>query len=199
TVAADMAAQGGVSPAVVPQAPVKPLSARVFDILLWGGLAVILIASFGKVDMQNFGRLFSGSENIRTYGAELLHPDWAAIFPAGDFWTSLRTIFTQPTASLAGQMWLTVQIALWGTFLAVFLALPLSLMASRNIAPGWMVFIVRRVMDLLRSIPDLVIATLFIVAVGLGPLAGVLALALNTGGVLAKLFSEAVESIDKGP
>ena len=54
-------------------------------------------------------------------------------------------------------------------------------------------------MDLLRSIPDLVIATLFIVAVGLGPLAGVLALALNTGGVLAKLFSEAVESIDKGP
>jgi phosphonate transport system permease protein len=96
-------------------------------------------------------------------------------------------------------MWLTVQIALWGTFLAVFLALPLSLMASRNIAPGWMVFIVRRVMDLLRSIPDLVIATLFIVAVGLGPLAGVLALALNTGGVLAKLFSEAVESIDKGP
>jgi phosphonate transport system permease protein len=73
-------------------------------------------------------------------------------------------------------------------------------MASRNIAPGWMVFVVRRFMDLLRSIPDLVIATLFIVtAVGLGPLAGVLALALNTGGVLAKLFSEAVESIDKGP
>jgi phosphonate transport system permease protein len=44
-----------------------------------------------------------------------------------------------------------------------------------------------------------VIGTLFIVAVGLGPFAGVMALALNTGGVLAKLFSEAVESIDKGP
>ena len=94
---------------------------------------------------------------------------------------------------------LSVQIALWGTFIAVFIAVPLGLAAARNIAPGWIVWPVRRVMDLLRSIPDLVIATLFIVAVGLGPLAGVLALALNTGGVLAKLFSEAVESIDKGP
>ena len=54
-------------------------------------------------------------------------------------------------------------------------------------------------MNLLRSIPDLVMGTMFIVAVGLGPFAGVMALALNTGGVLAKLFSEAVESIDKGP
>jgi ABC-type methionine transport system permease subunit len=58
---------------------------------------------------------------------------------------------------------------------------------------------VRRLMDLLRSIPDLVLGTLFLVAVGLGPFAGVMALMLNTGGVLAKLFSEAVESIDKGP
>ncbi|HEX4709781.1 phosphonate ABC transporter, permease protein PhnE, partial [Phenylobacterium sp.] len=57
----------------------------------------------------------------------------------------------------------------------------------------------RLLMNLLRSIPDLVLGTLFIVAVGLGPFAGVLALALNTGGVLAKLFSEGVESIDKGP
>ena len=71
--------------------------------------------------------------------------------------------------------------------------------AARNIAPNWVVWPVRRVMDLLRSIPDLVIGTLFIVAVGLGPLAGVLAIALNTGGVLAKLFSEAVEAIDPQP
>jgi phosphonate transport system permease protein len=54
-------------------------------------------------------------------------------------------------------------------------------------------------MDVLRSVPDLVMGTLFIVAVGLGPLAGVLAIAFNTAGVLAKLFSEAVESIDHGP
>jgi len=54
-------------------------------------------------------------------------------------------------------------------------------------------------MDLIRSVPDLVIGTAFLVAVGLGPFAGVMALALNTGGVLAKLFAEAVEAIDRGP
>ena len=76
---------------------------------------------------------------------------------------------------------------------------PLGLAAARNIAPVWVVTPVRWVMNLLRSVPDLVIGLLFVTAVGLGPLAGVLAITLNTAGVLAKLFSEAVESIDKGP
>ena len=57
----------------------------------------------------------------------------------------------------------------------------------------------RFLMNLLRAAPDLVIGTLFIVAVGLGPQAGVMAIAVNTGGVLAKLFSEAVEAIDPRP
>ena len=54
-------------------------------------------------------------------------------------------------------------------------------------------------MDLLRAVNELVMGTAFLVAVGLGPLAGVLALALHNTGVLAKLFSEAVEAIDKAP
>ena len=165
----------------IPRPPSKSLSAWLMDLLLWGGIAVVLLISFDKVDMANLPKLVTNQESIRTYGRELLRPDF----------TNWR--------HLVGLMWLTVQIALWGTFIAVFIAVPLGLAAARNIAPAWIVWPVRRVMDLLRSIPDLVIATLFIVAVGLGPLAGVLALALNTGGVLAKLFSEAVESIDKGP
>jgi phosphonate ABC transporter permease subunit PhnE len=168
-------------PAVVPAAPKKSMASWSLDLLLWGGFGVILLAAFDRVDLPNVVNLLSNSENMRTYGRDFLNPD-----------------FTQ-WRSMVGQMWLTVQIALWGTFLAVFLAVPLSLMASRNLSPAWLVWPVRRVMDLLRSIPDLVIGTLFIVAVGLGPLAGVLAIALNTAGVLAKLFSEAVESIDKGP
>lgn len=167
--------------AEVPPPPVKSMGTWSLDMLLWGGLAIILIASFGRVDMPNLGNLFTNTENMRNYGRDFLSPDFSN-------WKLL-----------VGQMWLTVQIALWGTFLAVFLAVPLSLMASRNLAPAWLVWPVRRVMDLLRSIPDLVSATLFIVAVGLGPLAGVLAIGLNTAGVLAKLFSEAVESIDNGP
>jgi len=168
-------------PAAVPEAPRKSLAAWSLDVLLWGGFAIILLAAFNRVDLPNIVNLFSNSENMRNYGRDFLNPDFTDWRP------------------LVGQMWLTVQIALWGTFLAVFLAVPLSLMASRNLSPAWLVWPVRRVMDLLRSIPDLVIGTLFIVAVGLGPLAGVLAIGLNTAGVLAKLFSEAVESIDKGP
>ena len=164
-----------------PEPPQKSAAAWSLDLLLWGGLALVLLVSFDRVDLGNLGRVIENSQNIRTYGRDLLNPDW----------TNWR--------QLVEQMWLTVQIALWGTFLAVFLATPLALMAARNISPAWLVWPVRRVMDLLRSIPDLVIGTLFIVAVGLGPLAGVLAIALNTAGVLAKLFSEAVESIDHGP
>ena len=197
----DAPAAAAAPPATpVPAPPAKSLSAWLMDVLLWGGLAFVLIISFGKVDMANLPRLFTESQNIQLYGRDLLRPEWGAIFPdAGNWLESAALVFTDPNRSLAGQMWLTVQIALWGTFLAVFLAVPLGLMAARNIAPAWLVWPIRRVMDLLRSIPDLVMATIFIVAVGLGPLAGVLALAMNTGGVLAKLFSEAVESIDKGP
>jgi phosphonate ABC transporter permease subunit PhnE len=165
----------------IPSPPEKSAAAWSLDILLWGGFAIILIASFTRVDLPNVLNLFSNSDNMRNYGRDFLNPDFSK-------WQLL-----------VGQMWLTIQIALWGTFLAVFLAVPLSLMASRNLSPAWLVWPVRRVMDIMRSIPDLVIGTLFIVAVGLGPLAGVLAIALNTAGVLAKLFSEAVESIDQGP
>lgn len=165
----------------IPPPPEKSVAAWSLDLLLWGGIALILIASFNRVDLPNVSNMLGNTENMRNYGRDFLNPDFSN-------WRLL-----------VGQMWLTVQIALWGTFLAVFIAVPLSLMAARNIAPAWMVWPVRRLMDLLRSIPDLVSATLFIVAVGLGPLAGVLAIALNTAGVLAKLFSEAVESIDKGP
>jgi len=167
--------------AQVPEPPKKTLAAWSLDVLLWGGFAILLIAAFNRVDLPNIGNLFSNPEKMQNYGRDFLNPDFSN-------WRGL-----------VGLMWLTVQIALWGTFLAVFIAVPLSLMASRNLSPAWLVWPVRRVMDLMRSVPDLVIATLFIVAVGLGPLAGVLAIALNTAGVLAKLFSEAVESIDKGP
>jgi len=170
-----------LDPKQVPEPPRKSLAAWSLDLLLWGGFAIMLLAAFDRVDLPNILNLFSNPDKMRNYGRDFLNPD-----------------FTQ-WRSLVALMWLTVQIALWGTFLAIFLAVPLSLMASRNLSPSWLVWPVRRVMDLMRSIPDLVIATLFIVAVGLGPLAGVLAIALNTAGVLAKLFSEAVESIDKGP
>lgn len=93
----------------------------------------------------------------------------------------------------------TLAIAIWGTLLAVLLGIPFALLSAGNIAPAWVAFPVRRVMDALRAINELVFALIFIAAVGLGPFAGVLALFLHTTGVIAKLFSETVEAIDPGP
>lgn len=93
----------------------------------------------------------------------------------------------------------TLQIALWGTVLAVVTAVPMGLLASSNITPWWIHQPVRRLMDAFRAINEMVFAMLFVVAVGLGPFAGVLALWIHTAGILAKLFSEAVEAIDPQP
>jgi len=170
------------SPApAIPAAPKKSTLAWVADILVWGGVAAVLLYSIDAVDLGNISRLFAGNDSTKLFVHDLLRPDFAD-------WKMF-----------VAKMWETVQIALWGTFLAVILGIPLGLAAARNIAPAWIVTPVRWVMNLLRSVPDLVIGLLFVTAVGLGPLAGVLAITLNTAGVLAKLFSEAVESIDKGP
>ena len=170
-----------VATTAIPKPPTKSIGAWLLDVLIWGGVGVVLIYSIKAVELGNLPRLFTNGEHTGQFASELLKPDFAE-------WRIY-----------VAKMWETVQIALWGTFLAVFAAIPLGLAAARNIAPIWVVTPVRWVMNLLRSIPDLVIGLLFVVAVGLGPLPGVLAIALNTAGVLAKLFSEAVESIDKGP
>lgn len=94
---------------------------------------------------------------------------------------------------------ITIQIAIWGTVLSVLLSIPLGLLCAENIVPWWVYQPMRRLMDAARAINEMVFAMLFVVAVGLGPFAGVLALFVHTTGVLAKLFSEAVEAIDIGP
>jgi len=97
------------------------------------------------------------------------------------------------------EMLITVQIAIWGTLLAIVAAVPLGLLSASNVVSPWVYQPVRRVMDALRAINEMVFAMLFIVAVGLGPFAGVLALFVHTTGTLAKLFSEAVEAVDPRP
>ena len=93
----------------------------------------------------------------------------------------------------------TISMGLWGTLLAAIVSVPLAILASDNICPQWIVFPVRRFLDSLRAINEVVFALVFVVAVGLGPFAGVLALFVHTAGVLGKLFSEAIETIEQGP
>ena len=97
------------------------------------------------------------------------------------------------------EMLITFQIAAWGTVLAVICAIPCGILSAENIAPWWILQPMRRAMDAARAINEIVFAMLFVVAVGLGPFAGVLALWVHTTGILAKLFSEAVEAIDPSP
>jgi phosphonate transport system permease protein len=78
-------------------------------------------------------------------------------------------------------------------------SVPLALLAAGNITPWWIHQPARRVLDAFRSINEMVFALLFVVAVGLGPFAGVLALWVHTTGTLAKLCSGAVEAIDPQP
>ena len=94
----------------------------------------------------------------------------------------------------------TAAIAFLGTLFGTALALLMCFFASANLAPGRAsCFAARRVMEVARSVPELVFALIFVYAFGLGPLPGVLALALHSAGALCKLFAEANENVDMKP
>ncbi|WP_341921441.1 phosphonate ABC transporter, permease protein PhnE [Polaromonas sp. YR568] len=163
-----------------PPAPLHVPRASLLGLMAWGVLLALLALSWKGADMRPLD-LLRDSGNMTEYAASFFPPN-----------------FKQWSYYLE-EMVITVQIALWGTALAVVCAVPLALLSSANIAPVWVRQPIRRLMDAARAINEMVFAMLFIVAVGLGPFAGVLALWIHTTGILAKLFSEAVESIDPQP
>ncbi|MCC4796869.1 phosphonate ABC transporter, permease protein PhnE [Enterovibrio norvegicus] len=143
-------------------------------------VAIVLAWSWQGAEM-NPAQLVKDSGNMAELGADFFPPDFT-------HWT----LYVEETL-------ITIQIAIWGTVLSVLLSIPLGLLCAENIVPWWVYQPMRRLMDAARAINEMVFAMLFVVAVGLGPFAGVLALFVHTTGVLAKLFSEAVEAIDIGP
>jgi phosphonate transport system permease protein len=169
-------------PAALPSAAphALPLRASMTTRLLWGMLLALLAASWQGADMRPLD-LFRDAGNMAQYASDFFPP----AFGEWRYYLS--------------ELVITLQIALWGTVLAIVGSVPLALLASGNLTPWWVHQPVRRVLDACRSINEMVFALLFVVAVGLGPFAGVLALWVHTTGVLAKLFSEAVEAIDPHP
>ena len=148
--------------------------------VVWGVVLLVLAWAWQGAEMRPLD-LIRDADNMRIYAREFFPPnfhDWRIYLH---------------------EMVITLHIALWGTVLAIVAAVPLGLLSAHNVAPPWVHQPVRRLMDLCRSINEMVFAMLFIVAVGLGPFAGVLALFVHTTGTLAKLFSEAVEAIDERP
>ena len=161
--------------------PLEALSRRSLGTLLaWGGVLAILALSWKGADMRPL-ILFRDSGNMAEYAAAFFPPNFSE-------WRVY-----------AHEMLITLQIALWGTALAVLCAIPFGLLSASNLTQAWVHQPVRRLMDAARAINEMVFAMLFVVAVGLGPFAGVLALWVHTTGILAKLFSEAVEAIDPQP
>jgi len=116
-------------------------------------------------------------------------------------WITMMMIPPDPGSSLPAYlaaMGETLSIALLGTTLAALFALPVSLLAARNIIPSpWLRFPVRRFLDSIRGVDTLIWALVWINVVGLGPFAGVLAIAVSDFGAFGKLFSEAFEAADK--
>ena len=94
----------------------------------------------------------------------------------------------------------TLAMTFLGTIIAAVLAVPLGFLGAKNVVPNWFFhFGLRRIFDAFRGIDGLVWALIFVSAVGLGPFAGVLAIAVGDVMVLGKLFAEAIENVDKKP
>lgn len=169
-----------VSHPAIKDVPLVPPRTSLGTQLAWGFMLMILLWSWHGAEMRPLA-LIQDSGNMAIFAKEFFPPnfhDWR--------------VYLQ-------EMIITVHIAIWGTVLAIICAIPFGLLSAENIAPAWVYQPVRRLMDACRAINEMVFAMLFIVAVGLGPFAGVMALWVHTTGVLAKLFAEAVEAIDPRP
>ena len=166
----------GPGPGPLPKRPGSSLPA----LIGWGLLLALLAGSWRGADMRPLD-LWRDASNMAQYASGFFPPDFRE-------WRDYLQ-----------EMLVTLQIAVWGTALAIVTSVPLALLASGNLTPWWVHQPVRRFMDGCRAINEMVFALLFVVAVGLGPFAGVLALWVHTTGTLGKLFSEAVEAIDPQP
>jgi len=151
---------------------------RVF-LIRWLIFLSIIIYLFKSMGFFDIDRLFMGSKNLLIFSRDLFPPDLSVT------WTLIGAIFE------------TIQMAFIGTIIGFMGALPLGLLGARNIAGGLISAVTRFFMGVIRTIPALLWAIIFVVAFGLGPLAGTLGLAIYSVGYLSKLFYEAFEGVDK--
>ena len=150
------------------------------------GVVVLIGLSFWSLDLQWAKFLSSGAFiKMGRFLAELTQLEGSAVFIRKLLMASLETLAMSAV----------------GTLLAVVLALALALPASKTFDadPARWRGLARLILNALRSIPELIWATLLLIAAGLGPFAGTLALALHTTGVLGRLFAEAIENAPPGP
>ena len=166
--------------------PARLFNARCKACWFTAGLVVMVVASFWSLNLQ-WGQFFSleAARSMGRFLGEFFPPDLSPTF----------------VTKVAIGAWETLAMSALGTTLAAVLGLALALPASRMHATdrGFARAPTRLLLNVLRSIPELVWAALLLISAGLGPFAGTLALALHTAGVLGRLFAEAVENAPSGP
>lgn len=149
------------------------LTAAFFLLLLWGS---------AEQTEASFGELIKGFPNMFDLLEEMFPPRWSYF------------------DNIVEAMLETIRMALIGTTIGAILAIPVALLCASNIASSRLLHHpVRFVLNLIRTVPDLLLAALFVAVFGLGPLPGMFALAVFTLGLVGKLTYEALEAIDKGP
>jgi phosphonate transport system permease protein len=158
----------------------RPMSARLaLPAMMVGAFGIFV---FGLVDLDfSLARFVSGLHQLGWITLMMIPPDPGSSLPA--YLVALGE---------------TLSIALLGTTIAAVFALPVSLLAAKNIVPSIIFrFPVRRFLDSIRGVDTLIWALVWINVVGLGPFAGVLAIAVSDFGAFGKLFSEAIEGADR--
>jgi phosphonate transport system permease protein len=155
-------------------------------------LAALVIAAIGaEVNLRTFFTYFG---NFVSYFDRILTLENGA-----RVWTDIGEWFW------GWRKWLwmlgeTILISYVGTLFGAILGFSLNFFAAENTSPApWLRFAVRRVLEFARTVPGIVFALIFVIAFGLGPMAGVLAIAIHSTGALGKLFSEIVENADMKP
>ena len=145
-------------------------------------LFILIVVAFRSVSL-NPGELLGAFPDVWKVITRMFPPD---------FTTARQPIIDGIIESVAA--------ALVATFMGALISIPLGLMAARNVAFNKFVYLLSRLFLLfVRGIPELIIAVIFIAAIGLGPVPGTLALAFGTSGFLAKLVADAVEEINPTP
>jgi phosphonate transport system permease protein len=152
-------------------------------VLVGAALLAAVIASFAYLKLD-FGGLFSAESlrSMRRFAGEFFPPDLAAPFVAKTAWAALQTL----------------AVSALGTLLACLAGAALALPAAGRFGAAAQPM-ARLLLNVLRSVPELVWAALTVLAAGLGPFAGVLALGLHTTGVFGRLFAETLENAPRGP
>lgn len=161
-------------------------------ILYFNFLAAVVvllgISQLVKDTEFDVGKLINKAGNIGKYVSGLLNPVWGALWEPKGIMFRMRE---------------TLEISIVGTLIGALFAVVLSLLAARNLMSRNPItnvayFVVRIILSVIRAVPTLFLAIIFVVSVGVGPFPAILALIIFSAGLMTKLFSEAIEAIDWG-